>query len=298
MENSFATPILFLVFNRPEKTLQVFERIKSIKPSSLFVAADGPRLHLIGESELCDEVRNIVGIIDWDCDVKYLFREENLGCSKAVVSAIDWFFDYVENGIILEDDCLPDVSFFRYCEELLSKYKDNNEVMLISGTNLGNSFGNDSYYFSKYGQIWGWATWKSAWFKYERNIYYNGSDLKYNSIKEKKFWQKNFRDVVWDVQWAIYSVWKNNGIAILPNTNLVTNIGFGIGATNYIDDNSVNSKIELSAIDFPLNHPNGIVINASIDKTLFTNHYYIPLKLRLVNKLKKIYPLNILTGKK
>lgn len=289
MKNSFLVPVLFLVFNRPEKTKQVFDRIRSVKPKYLYVAADGPRANKEGECIVCKEVRDIISKVDWDCEVKYLLREENLGCSKAIVSAIDWFFDNEEQGIILEDDCLPDTSFFTYCNELLFKYKDNNQVMIISGTNLGNSFGSNSYFFSRYGQIWGWATWRDAWHKYERNIIENDADLKFRSTREKNFWKKNFSNVIWDVQWAIYSIWKNNGIAIIPNKNLVSNIGFGIDATNYTDENSINSKIELSSMNFPLKHPLEIGIDNSIENVFFDKHYYVPIHKKVKNKLVKIF---------
>jgi hypothetical protein len=286
--DAFNVPVLFLVFNRPNKTKQVFDRIRSVKPKFFYISADGPRVNKQGESDLCKEVRDIIGKIDWDCDVKYLLRNENLGCSKAIVSAIDWFFDHVEEGIILEDDCLPDPSFFSFCDELLVKYRENKNVMIISGTNLGNSFGSDSYYFSRYGQILGWATWRDAWNKYERKIITNDKFLKFRSRQEKNFWNKNFSNVIWDVQWAIYSVWKNNGIAVIPNKNLITNIGFGLDATYYTDETSINSNIELSSMSFPLRHPVKIEINSSIEDIFFYNHYYVPIQRRIKNKLKKI----------
>ncbi len=183
---------------------------------------------------------------------------------------------------------MPDTSFFSFCNELLVKYKDNKDVMIISGTNLGNSFGSDSYFFSRYGQIWGWATWRDAWNKYERNILANDKLLKFRSRQEKVFWNKNFSNVIWDVQWAIYSVWKNNGIAVIPNKNLVTNIGFGLDATYYTDENSINSNIELSAMSFPLRHPINIGINGSIEDVFFYNHYYIPIHRKIKNRLRNI----------
>jgi hypothetical protein len=288
MKNSFDVPVLFLVFNRPEKTKLVFDRIRTVKPKFFYIAADGPRENVEGEYDLCNEVRDIIRKIDWECDVKYLLRNQNLGCSNAIVSAIDWFFDNEEQGIILEDDCLPDSSFFSYCNELLVKFKDNKEVMIISGTNLGNSFGSDSYFFSRYGQIWGWATWRDSWSKYERTIISNDRSLKFRSRNEKIFWNKNFSNVIWDVQWAIYSVWKNNGIAVVPNKNLVTNIGFGTDATYYTDENNINSNIELSAMSFPLKHPIEIGINDSIEDVFFYNHYYVPLHKKIKNKLVKV----------
>lgn len=165
------SPVLFLVFNRPESTKRVFEQIRKGKPDQLFIAADGPRKDKVYEQELCRQTREIL-LIDWDCDLKTLYREENLGCGKAVFSAIDWFFSHVSQGIILEDDCLPQADFFRFCDETLDKYVDNDQILEISGTNLqgGTVIGDGSYYFSRYGGIWGWATWSRAWNKYDFNM--------------------------------------------------------------------------------------------------------------------------------
>ena len=165
------TPVLFLVFNRPDTTEKVFEAIRQAKPQKLFVAADGPRGNRLGEKEKCEQVRKIATTVDWDCEVKTLFREKNLGCKFAVSSAIDWFFKNVEEGIVLEDDCLPSQSFFWFCQELLERYRNDERVMLIGGNNRGVDFlKNHSYFFSKYVQIWGWATWRRSWEKYDSKI--------------------------------------------------------------------------------------------------------------------------------
>jgi len=289
MEESFLTPILFLVFNRPDKTKLVFDKIRAIKPKYLYIAADGPRKNKENEFQKCNEVRSIVGNIDWDCEPKFLFRHENLGCSAAITSAIDWFFQNVECGIIFEDDCLPDLSFFPYCRELLQKYKDDNKVMMISGSNLGMKSGDSSYFFSNYGQIWGWATWRRAWEKYERTVNIKDKDIKFNSTQEKNYWRKNFSKIIWDVQWAVYSVWKNNGIAILPNVNLISNIGFGSDATNYTDKNNINSEIDTNPMIFPLTHPNTIMVKTEVDNKIFNHSYFVPLYKRIIRGIKSRY---------
>lgn len=289
MDKSFLTPILFVVFNRPDKTRRVFEQIRAIKPKRLYVSADGPREDKLDEALKCEEVRSIVKNIDWDCDVKFLFRDKNIGCSSALVSSIDWLFQNEESGIILEDDCLPDLTFFPYCNELLSKYKDDKNVMMISGSNLGFKSGDSSYFFSKYGQIWGWATWKESWKKFERQIKINDSDLKFNSKREKKYWNKNFSRVIWDVQWAVYSVWKNDGIAILPNVNLISNIGFGSDATNYTDENNINAEIKTNSMNFPLIHPNIIEADTELDNDIFTKSYFVPLHKKIIRGIISRY---------
>jgi hypothetical protein len=165
----FKTPILFLVFNRPETTKFVFESIRSVKPAKLYICADGPRPNVENDKIHCSAVRKIVSNIDWECEVKTLFRIENKGCGKGVSEAITWFFSNEEEGIILEDDCLPNDSFFYYCSDLLDKYRFDTRIMHIGANNFLDdtiSVENDIY-FSSISHIWGWATWKRAWDSYD-----------------------------------------------------------------------------------------------------------------------------------
>ncbi len=157
-------PILLLIFNRPDLTKKVFDQIKKAKPTQLFIAADGPRVGREHEQELCAQARATVDLIDWDCEVKTLFRDTNLGCGLGVSSAINWFFDHVEEGIILEDDCIPDLSFFSFCQTMLEQYRHDDRVAMISGTNVlpNQSVRESSYSFARYYDIWGWATWRRA----------------------------------------------------------------------------------------------------------------------------------------
>lgn len=286
MQEQFSIPILFLVFNRPEKTELTFNQIRKAKPKYLYIAADGYRTEKEGEKYKCEQVREIVQRIDWPCLTKYLFRDNNLGCSLAIKSAIDWFFSEIECGIILEDDCFPELSFFPYCKELLDLYKNEAQIMMISGCNLNIKSGTSSYYFSKYGQIWGWATWKRAWERYEMEVKIKEGEIQFNSRKEEKFWLNNFTNIIWDVQWAVYTMWKNKGIAILPNSNLVKNIGFGKDATNYLDENNNAANLKTQSIVFPLNHPQNIITNHKIDNKIFYKYYYKTFYNRLINALK------------
>jgi hypothetical protein len=241
----YKTPILFLIFNRPEATEKVFNEIKKQKPKTLFIAADGPRNYKNNEEDLCVKTRNIVlNNIDWDCDVKTLLREDNLGCGKAVSQAIKWFFENVEEGIILEDDCLPNESFFYFMQLMIDKYRNNPKVGIISGCNFINNKLriNETFYFSKYAYIWGWATWKEKIENYDFKI----SDWKSNwfdeqyynfNLKEIEFWKKNFNEILednidtWDfqLQWLC---WKEKYINIVPSKNLIKNIGFNNLATH------------------------------------------------------------------
>jgi hypothetical protein len=257
------TPILFLIFNRPDTTQQVFDEIKKAKPSKLYVAADGPRKNMENEEMLCAETKKIIEQVDWECELKTLFRDENLGCKIAVSSAIDWFFDQVEEGIILEDDCLPSSTFFKYCEELLEKYRNDERIMMISGDNFQDGIvrGNGSYYFSKNVHIWGWASWKRAWNKYDVKMKTYPDFKKQNQIINvfsnrliQAHWILMFDSVfsgktdTWDYQWA-YAVLANGGLSIIPNVNLISNIGFDDRATHTLNAVDRYSKMDIYKID-------------------------------------------------
>jgi len=244
---SFDTPVLLLIFNRPEHTRQVFEQIRAIKPRQLFVAADGPRENVPEDMENTKLAREVIRGVDWDCEVKTLFREKNLTSRYAVSQAITWFFEAVPEGIILEDDTLPHPSFFTFCSELLALYRDEAVVRHINGTNflLGKKItGNESYYFSNYCHPWGWATWRRAWKDFDVNL--NAFDesrlrARLQEISSNKavveMWVESMRAAetrridCWDYQW-FYALWMKHGVAATSAVNLITNIGFGDNATN------------------------------------------------------------------
>lgn len=225
-------PVLFLIFNRVDQSQEVFVEIARQRPRKLYIAADGPRSYVQGESEECRRTRQaILDSINWDCQLKLLFREDNLGCGMAVSTAIDWFFEAEEEGIILEDDCLPDPCFFGFCSELLKLYKGHENIMHISGNNFqeGRVRGDGTYYFSNLAHIWGWATWRRAWKMYDFTLdrYKNntGPDLPQRiGIMIDRIKQGALD--TWDTQWFA-TVWWNNGLAICPQVNLITNIGYG-----------------------------------------------------------------------
>ncbi len=249
------TPILFLFFNRPETTAKVFQAIRAAKPDRLFLAADGPRSERDGEAELCRETRSTVEeMIDWPCEVQRLYREENLGCRVAVSSAIDWFFNHVEEGIILEDDTLPSDNFFNFASTMLERYRGDARVMHISGNNHqhGRIRGDGAYYASRFAHSWGWATWRRAWNLYDSEM--SGFPRNWDEIaalcnlssRIKDWWiiaLKNTREGVvntWDFQWH-YTVMKHEGICLIPNRNLVENIGVGEAATHMTKRNVASS---------------------------------------------------------
>ena len=286
MTNTFDTPILLLIFNRLDVTQKVFDQIKKLRPSYLFVAADGPRVNHASDILDCNQTRAVINQIDWPCELKTLFRDENLGCGLAVSSAIGWFFEQVEEGIILEDDCLPDLSFFQFCSELLVKYRDDESIYLVSGANLqnGNLRGDASYYFSNYPITWGWASWRRAWkhFNYEVLIldqtFKSGLlDHVFQNSREKLYWRNKFRETelkrknIWDYQW-FYAIWKNKGVGITPNFNLITNLGFRNNSIHNFLRDSLREPTTTNSIQFPLIHPQK-KIDRVADQYTFTNAF-------------------------
>ncbi len=291
-------PILFLVFNRPDNTKEVFEAIKQTKPQKLYIAADGPRQNKKGENELVNIVRKIVTQIDWPCELNTLFRDHNLGCKFAVSDAITWFFNQEDYGIILEDDCLPSSTFFRFCEEMLLKYEHNDKIMAISGTNITqNECLNSSYFFSKYALMWGWASWARAWKKYDVEMkslpdFFNKDGLNKLNLGGKPFiktWtsllNRTYREEIdtWDYQW-IYCCWLNNGLTIVPSVNLIKNIGFSSDATHTLFYDPIKTNLKIFNLDFPLKHPLIIKPNKSFDK--FIGKYWFHATWKNIYKIK------------
>ncbi len=311
----FNTAVLFLIFNRPDTTKAVFDQIRIVKPAKLFLAADGPREGNIEEAKRCELTRHIVlNNIDWPCETYTMFRDHNLGCGPALEQAITWFFKHEEQGIILEDDCLPDQSFFSFCEELLHTYRDNDKVMHIGGSNFQNGLlrGKASYYFSAYSHIWGWATWRRAWQKYDFRM--PDFDLRESSIVLKSYQFKNdeiqywnnifskipleFTPNTWDYQW-MYAVLKSRGVSILPQKNLVKNIGFEGLTTHVFGDTKLFAK-ETEDIAYII-HPDKIEIDNSADRFTF-DHYYLKKedlwrrlkdRLLLMPIIKRVYQLKM-----
>jgi hypothetical protein len=307
--NSFVPPhplktaVLFLIFNRPDTTKQVFEAIRKAKPPRLYIAADGPRSDKPGEAEKVEETRRIATQVDWDCEVKTLFREKNLGCRVGVSSGIDWFFENEEEGIILEDDCLPSQSFFWFCEELLERFRTDERIFIISGDNFqfGKRRTSESYYFSRYTHIWGWASWRRTWQKYdvEMKLWPTVRDGKwlYDILQDRKdvnYWQNIYERVfnnkidTWDYQ-VNFSCWVNSSLNIIPNNNLVSNIGFGADSTHTADGNSPFFKIPHCELSFPLKHPTIMVRDALADGITKRDQFSTPfIVVRIVQKIRLV----------
>lgn len=299
------TPILFLVFNRPDTTLQVFEAIARYKPSKLYVAADGPRSAKQGEAELCEQTRQIISKVNWPCEVKTLFRETNLGCKVAVSSAINWFFEHEEEGIILEDDCLPNESFFTFCNIMLERYRDDERIMHIAGANFqfGKMRSDGDYYFSRYNHIWGWASWRRAWKYYDVEMRKwpkfkedNLLNRMFTNKYEAKYWHKIF-DLVhknkvntWDYQWT-FSIWCQGGLTVIPQNNLISNIGFGANGTHTSSLHNPLANMQTVSLN-SYNEPSFLLCNSDADTYSLLNSFS-PNILKLVKR--KI--TSILAGK-
>lgn len=301
------TPIAFIIFNRPDTTARVFAEIAKAKPSKLLIIADGPRKNRDGEAEKCTQARSVIQQINWPCELSTNFSDINLGCKERVASGITWVFEQVEEAIILEDDCLPDQSFFRFCEELLVKYRHDSRIGMISGSNFnfGKKYTESSYYFSRYNHIWGWATWRRAWNNYDvdmkiwpefyRNNYLDGI---VHSAAERRFWVECFDSVArgeidtWDYQW-VFSSFCTNSLAIVPEINLISNIGFGQDATHTINGSPL-AAIDTESMQYPLIHPRIYQPNFSSDINVssvqFSKKSFVE---RLLTKLR----INLQVGK-
>jgi len=278
-------PIAYIVFNRPRHTRETFAAIRDQKPSKLFLIADGPRSGHPTDAQRCLEVRNIVAQVDWPCEVYRNFADQNLGCKRRVSSGLDWVFEQVESAIILEDDCLPHPDFFRYCQDLLERYSDDKRVWVVTGNNFqgGRRRGQASYYFSKFNHCWGWATWRRAWRHYRVDMpfwtdWQTSTDWLRklpDQVERKVFgdlFDRVFRGEIdtWDYQWTA-CVWYHNGLTATPNTNLVTNIGFGPDATHTLADDD-REGLSTQALG-PLVHPSIIEVDRRADKLIFDQNF-------------------------
>lgn len=282
---SYSTPILIITFNRPNHTRQVWEEIKKQKPKQVFVFQDGARVKNETDIKKCADVRAIFEEkLDWECDLQTFYSETNLGCGKGPASAITWFFENVEEGLIFEDDCLPSPDFFRFCNDMLDRYRHNEKISFIGGTNFqdGNKRGTGSYYFSAgHHGTWGWATWRRTWKLFD---YYlsetNEKDFRrqirlyFRDFRQIAYWIEIFRMVkkdrmnesCWDYQFY-FACWKAKMLAVIPSANLVKNIGFDESATHTTGENSPFSKAEYGAL-YPLSHLEKIQSDRTADHYL------------------------------
>ena len=299
------SPVLFLVFNRPEPTRRVFEAIRAARPAKLYIAADGPRVGRAEETLLCRQVRDIASGVDWPCAVKTLFREHNLGCKLGVSSGISWFFEHEAEGIILEDDVLPIPSFFAYCDDMLERYRNDERVGMIAGCNLvSNRFQADaSYLFSYYCNIWGWASWRRMWQHYDVAmtqwpLWRDGKGLAKVS-GGKTFFQSHWRRILdnvhegnintWDYQW-LFTCWRLGALSILPAFSQISNLGFGADATHMTANTpSYVTDLIVRPLEWPLIHPETVAAEWNADALIGSKVYGINAMSRLKQQLKSIF---------
>lgn len=276
-------PVALFIFKRPEHTRRVFDAIRRAQPRQLFVFADGPRSSQ--EAVLCSETRAILNRVDWPCEIVTDYSDTNMGLRRRLVSGINAVFERVEEAIFLEDDCLPDPTFFRYCAELLDRYRNEPRVMHISGDCFTRNHLHTSYYFTRYAHVWGWASWRRAWEQYDAAMAgWNDpairADLlaRCSSDQERAFWAMILPDVqsgrigTWDYQWA-FALLRANALAINPRVNLIRNIGFGSGATHTMNMASVAANRAAESMQFPLIHPDRIEADAELD-TQTAAHFF------------------------
>lgn len=309
LSNDFVcAPVALIVFNRPDMTRKVINALREARVNKLFVIADGPRKSIPSDIEQCRLTRLVIEEIDWDCDVFLRYLDENIGCGYSPAKGLDWVFSQVEECIILEDDCIPNPTFFPFCTELLEKYKNDDRVMMISGNNhlLDKVTPKDSYLFSINTQTHGWATWKRAWSKYDFYI----SDWPEvrsqlwleNLLQNRRYaasWIQTFDEVYletrkndscsyWDFQWT-YCCWKNSALNILPKVNLITNIGYGERATHYIPADHLLAALPSQSVEFPLKHPHCMVRNYEADIAIREIVYgFKPRYIRALRKAKRL----------
>jgi hypothetical protein len=305
------TPIALIIFNRPETTTRVFREIAKVKPRKLFVIADGPRPDQSDDAEKCKAARAVIDQVDWECDVLRDYSDANLGCGLRPASGISWVFEHVEEAIILEDDCVPHPTFFRFCEELLEKFRFDERIMHISGSNFQfrQKHTPYSYFFSCHNICWGWASWRRAWqyFDMRMNLWPALRDTSWlqdivEAPRAVEYWKRMFEQAYvrvgevdyWDYQWT-FACWAQSGLSILPYTTLVSNIGFGEEATHTKSVHDRRANFEAAEIVFPLQHPSFIVQDKEADRHLIEQVVLPSLSPQrsLYHRLHRIYGVTI-----
>lgn len=300
------TPLLLIAWRRPHTLRQVIDAIRPVAPTRVFVACDGPNPERPGEAEKVMATRAVIdNEIDWPCQIERLYSKTNYGCGLSVCRALSWFFEQVEEGIILEDDCVPHPDFFPYCAELLARYRNDTRVWCISGDNFQNGRwrGDGSYYFSRYPHCWGWATWRHRWSHYDGDLrqwpYLKDSGLLGSVVenpREAKYWTRIWDRLLregmshnWDYRWT-FTCFANGGLTALPNLNLVENVGFGEGACHTISEDSIGAPLSRRAEHpsglLPLRHPKFTVRNLVADAHTYRHHFTRPFRSRIARRLK------------
>ena len=293
------SPVALFMFRRPETTARVLDAIREARPPLLMVVADGPRPDRPDDAPACAAARALIDGVDWPCEIRRHFAAENMGCRRRVASGLAWVFGQVPEAIILEDDCVPDQTFFPFCDELLERYRDDPRVAQISGANnqKGRRRGRHSYFFSRYNNVWGWASWRRAFDLYDPDMR-RWPELRDSSwlagvLDDRelaRYWTREFQATydgridTWDYQW-VYSTWLHSMVSLVPNRNLVRNIGFGPDASHTpAHDPFANDRLE--QMEFPLDHPLTVARDQRADRFTERLEYVDPWLTRLRRALR------------
>lgn len=302
-----SAPIAILTFNRPELTERLLTILEQIRPPRILVVSDGPRANVTTDVERCAAVRRLFDTLSWECRVDRNFAEHNMGSSPRISSGLTWVFDQVEEAIILEDDCVPDLSFFPFCEELLRKYRGDDRVGLISGNNFLKSASRGqaaSYFFSGYATTWGWASWRRTWRlvdfsmpywiefrdsgKLRQSLYSDHEDLYwrniYDGIHDKRIENE------WDYQ-LMLTCRRCNLLTIVPALNLVSNIGFGVDATHYKNNKFLELNVPIHPLPFPLVHPERVEMSSKVDYQIYQRRFTEHWRFKLARRIPGLYQL-------
>lgn len=276
-----STPVALFIFNRPHKTAEVVDQITAVEPSTLLIVADGPRENHPEDPSRCEHARSVVEeAVEWDCDLRWNVADENLGLKRRFVTGLEWIFEQEQEAIILEDDCVPSESFFRFCSEMLDEYRHDERIMDIAGSNHLGEWKSDrqDYHFSLYGGIWGWATWRRAWEWYDPEMeLWEDSEVRQRvrdviAVDDQADYIEYIFDKVyegeietWDYQWG-FARYINSALSIVPSRNLVSNIGFDDDATNTDAEDSDLSAIPRNDLDFPIDRQKYVAVDREYDR--------------------------------
>lgn len=268
------TPIVLIIYRRPESTRGIVNDIRKVRPKTVFVVADGPKNK--ADEKNCELARDEIEKINWECKVYKKYSSKNRGIRKNVVSGLNWVFSKVERAIVLEDDLKVDTSFFRYCEELLDKYENDKRIISITGSNFlnGRIRLKDSYFFSRYVYSWGWATWKRAWVLYDSEMLDWQKFRKHGFLEDyfhnfttALYWRYIFNTArsvdTWDFQWS-FTAFKHRMLTAVPSVNLISNVGYGATATHTAKKSNF-LELSTNSLQFPLKHPRKVERNREAD---------------------------------
>lgn len=300
-DRSLQSPVALLIYKRPNTTQKVFEAIRQAKPAKLLVIANAPHPEKPDEVEKCAATRAIIEQVDWECEVFRNYADTYLSCKERISTGLDWVFSTVESAIILEDDCVPHPSFFQFCDELLERYWDDERITTIAGTSyqVAHQKTEYSYYFSHYNILWGWATWRRAWQYYDVDMKLwpkaRDSELLQDILADAKgaaHWSWVFQRTyeghdTWDDQWTL-SCWLQSGLSIVPQVNLISNIGFGADSAHTKDSYDWRANMPLEVMPFPLKHPDFVVRDGKTDLAIQSKYYnFISDQRSLVNRAQR-----------